>query len=614
MTVHRTKAASSHFFGLFQRQPRATFAGPFEEPEKREWPNNSMIKPKLRVSSSPLDIGALPQVAYCEIISSLSLAELEKRLDDTISAAAVEGTRRIDQAIELIDEAEKMIGTISALVTTKPEDFDRWGDLQGADVTLDAAEKQLSDVEALAPCRPVRNAISTLGDTSDKYTLNSGEAGGLAGYGGGAEGILFGRVRARHADLKSLAHELRAQLTFLHEGPETPTIGSAPISENQRAQVRKALQLAHDALQAPALDHSSAMPNPESSARSGIAVSKLTAAMAALAESAPIPAAQDGPMKLEEINAEARAAADAAYSKTGLPEAFGHLFPEAMLEPYRSVVVEATYAVETYAAEPPSFPSVENGRLKLASPNDSADETPEAQAHRVATLDLASTLWSEPGLGNHVWLRNTLEATQRALGANEMPPNVIALGIQTVRLERAAARVDQDLTSELAADVKTLASEARRYLERSPEWRRYEQAAEEEAPRPPAREKEAAASAAAGLRALAVSGIMDQASANLATDIADAGEGGPEEEASPIARKSVLRLAAAAFSTLIRAAVAPIRVFATGTMKGIEKTGEYAMVLALATSIPYLAPMAAKLPSEFGFLEAGIKFITRFLS
>ncbi|WP_285674616.1 hypothetical protein [Paralimibaculum aggregatum] len=203
----------------------------------------------------------------------------------------------------------------------------------------------------------------------------------------------------------------------------------------------------------------------------------------------------------------------------------------------------------------------------------------------------------EPRLGTV--LQRCREALGRDLGTLEP----VALGIVADRLNGYAARADALLLPELAAEVVSLNAQTALFLAQFAEWRDYARAMET------ALGAEAAELAAVAEATEAVGAIIGAEPALLTEPAAGAlallGEEAAADPA-PLVRRSYLRAVRAFALTLAARAVEAV---GAGAEIGVRNTAAAAVMAGAA----YLGTLATGLPAEFGWLNAVIAWVGRWL-
>ncbi len=235
------------------------------------------------------------------------------------------------------------------------------------------------------------------------------------------------------------------------------------------------------------------------------------------------------------------------------------------------------------------------------------------QAWRALTELLDDFMLTDPGRNNPK-LGRVLGRCRAAMGSLFAEVEIYTLGVHAARLDGMAARADEFLMAEDAADLVALNAQFSLFMAQFPEWADYASGLSEGFGSPEA-EENAVIDAAAALNAMATEapGLMEPETAEDVAALREAAIPEPYEEdpeVLPLNRRSYLRAARDAFAKLAGDALEAVR---TGAMKAIEKKAEASTAGLLAAASGWLLALATGLPAEFGWLSGVLTYLARML-
>ena len=228
---------------------------------------------------------------------------------------------------------------------------------------------------------------------------------------------------------------------------------------------------------------------------------------------------------------------------------------------------------------------------------------------------MLSDLHGDPSGRNNPTLGRVLHACQGALGKafDEVQP--ILLGVHACRLHELAARADEILLPDAAAELSALSTHIALFLEQFPDWNDYSNELAQAFGTPEA-EARAARDGAAALAAIeeASPNIVAPETRQALEDLQQAAATEPAADghatAQPIARRSWLRAVRSALRALSADALSSSR---DGLRIGIKTVAASATVIALATAAQHLLGLARALPGEFGWLSRLVAYLQSLL-
>ncbi|SEA88723.1 hypothetical protein [Rubrimonas cliftonensis] len=276
---------------------------------------------------------------------------------------------------------------------------------------------------------------------------------------------------------------------------------------------------------------------------------------------------------------------------------------------------------EPSAPEPPAERpapvhfEMRDGALRPAPPLAEAARPGFVAAARAGLVAAADDLLAAGAGRQNPRLATVLGRLREALGPDPDALDAMSLGVCAGRLSAQAARADETLMPQDAAELVALDIELQRFLAHLPEWRAYLEDVSRGFDAPEV-EQAAVADAAAAMEAIARAApdlIAEDAAESLA-ELRDAATPDPSPDdptplAPALARRSYLRAARSALRALAAHALGPV---ARGAGKGVEKAAEGAAFAAAGVGVVAgLSALAARLPSEFGWLAAVVGHIAR---